>query len=328
MKPAVGFGLLLMCWMAVAAPATTGRLERVWIFGNEYVRLDKWAAGAGLKFDGGTRNRDPRVSGGGNMVRFEADSSKVSVNGITVHLSSPLAVRNGIAYVPPADLTSTLEPLLFPGSQPRKLVNICLDPGHGGTDPGFLSGREKEKKYTLLLAKELGEQLGKAGFKVSYTRTTDTFVKLPSRPETARNRGADLFVSLHFNSEGKGGESVKGVEVYCMTPAHTSSTNARGEGGESGSYPGNRFDSKNILLAYEVQKSLVTRLGLEDRGVRRARYAVLREAEMPAILIESGYLSNKAESQRIFDPAYRRQLARAIVDGIQDYKQLLGRDNS
>jgi len=328
MKPGVGFGLLLVCWMAVAAPATTSRLERVWIFGNEYVRLDKWASGAGLRFDSGNRTREPRVSGGGNILRFEADSSRVSVNGITVHLSSPLAVRNGIAYIPPIDLASTLEPLLFPSAQGRRVVSICLDPGHGGTDPGFLSGKEKEKKYTLLLAKEVGEQLGKAGFKVSYTRTTDTFIKLPSRPEAARNRGADLFVSLHFNSEGKGGESVKGVEIYCMTPAHTSSTNTRGEGGDSGSYPGNRFDAKNILLAYQVQKSLVTRLGLEDRGVRRARYAVLREAEMPAILIESGYLSNRAESQRIFDPAYRRQLARAIVDGIQDYKQLVCRENS
>ena len=315
-----------MNWLAVAAPATTSRLERVWLFGNEYVRLDRWASGSGLKFDPGARSREPRITGGGATLRFEADSSRVSVNGITVHLSSPLAVRNGIAYIPPVDLTSTIEPLLFPSAESRKVINICLDPGHGGTDPGFLSGKEKEKKYTLLLAKELGEQLSKAGFKVNYTRTSDTFVKLPSRPEAARKRGADLFVSLHFNSEGKSGESVKGVEVYCMTPARTSSTNARGVGADSSGYTGNRFDGKNVLLAYQVQKSLVTRLGLEDRGVRRARYAVLREAEMPAILIESGFLSNRAESQKIFDPAYRRQLARAIVDGIQDYKQLVSRE--
>src|SRR4051794_2149356 len=327
MKPAVGFGLLLMSWLAVAAPATTSRLERVWLFGNEYVRLDRWASGAGLRFDPGARNREPRISGAGATLRFEADSPRVSVNGITVHLSSPLAVRNGIAYIPPIDLTSTIEPLLFPNSDTRKVINICLDPGHGGTDPGFPAGKEKEKKYTLLLARELGDQLGKAGFKVSYTRSSDTFVKLPSRPEVARKRAADLFVSIHFNSEGKGGESVKGVEVYCMTPAHTSSTNARGEGADSSSYAGNKFDGKNILLAYQVHKSLVTRLGLEDRGVRRARYAVLRDAEMPAILIESGYLSNHSESQRIFDPSFRRQLARAIVDGIQDYKQLAAANN-
>jgi N-acetylmuramoyl-L-alanine amidase len=326
MKAAVGFGLLLMCWLTVAAPATTSRLERTWLFGNEYVRLDKWAASSGLRFDPGPRNREPKISGGGVTLRFEADSSRVTVNGILVHLSSPIAIRNGVAYIPPVDIASTLEPLVSPGGQQKKVIHICLDPGHGGTDPGFLTGREKEKKYTLLLAKEVGEQLSKAGYKVSYTRTGDSFIKLPSRPEYASKRGADLFVSLHFNSEGKGGESVKGVEVYCMSPARTSSTNARGEGAESGLYTNNRFDGKNILLAYQVQKSLVTRLGLEDRGVRRARYAVLRDAEMPAILVESGYLSNRAESQHIFDPAYRRQLARAIVDGIQDYKQLVVRE--
>jgi len=325
MKPGVGFGLLLLCCLAVAAPATTSRLERTWLFGNEYVRLDKWAASAGLRFDPGPRNREPRVTGNGTTLRFEADSSKAVVNGIMVHLSSPIAIRNGLAYIQPVDVTSTLEPLVSPATQQRKPVHICLDAGHGGSDPGFLAGKEKEKKYTLLLAKEVGDQLSKAGYKVSYTRTGDSFVKLPSRPELARKRGADLFVSLHFNSEGKG-ETVKGVEVYCMTPARTSSTNARGEGAESGLYTGNRFDPKNVLLAYQVQKSLVTRLGLEDRGVRRARYAVLRDAEMPAILVESGYLSNRSESQRIFDPAYRRQLARAIVDGIQDYKQLVSQE--
>jgi len=73
----------------------------------------------------------------------------------------------------------------------------------------------------------------------------------------ARRRGADLFISLHFNSaDGTGSTSVKGAEVYCMTPARTSSTNARGEGGGAGAFPGNRFDSKNMLLAWQIQKAL------------------------------------------------------------------------
>jgi N-acetylmuramoyl-L-alanine amidase len=109
-----------------------------------------------------------------------------------------------------------------------------------------------------------------------------------------------------------------------MTPAHTSSTNSRGEGSAMGPCIGNRFDARNIQLAYQMQKSLITRLGLEDRGVRRARFAVLRNAEMPAVLIESGFLSHRDESKRIYDPKYRRQLAQAIVQGVQEYKRAIG----
>ena len=325
--PAIGFGLLLSVWFAVAAQALPGRLERVTLFGNEYVRLDQWAGGNGFKSEWITRNRELRLSNSGTTLILEADSRKMLLNGVSVHLAAPVAVRNGSAFVSPFDITATLEPLLFPVRQTRKITSICLDPGHGGKDPGHLAGKEREKKYTLLLAHELGDQLIKAGCKVSYTRASDTFVDLGARAEYAQKHGADLFVSLHFNSaDGPGGEAVNGVEVYCMTPAHTSSTNSRGEGSATGAYGGNRFDAKNVQLAYQVHKTLVTKLGLPDRGVRRARFMVLRTAEMPAILIESGFLSNKAESKRIYDSKYRRQLADAIVQGIQDYKRAIVRD--
>jgi len=319
MTPGIRIALLLFGWLTVAAQATPGQLERVFLFGNDYVRLEPWAASKGLKASWFNRNHELRLSGEGNTLRFEADSAKIIFNGITVYLSAPFAVRNTSGYVSPQDIRATLDPLLSPVRQARKATSICLDAGHGGKDPGRFSGREQEKKYTLLLAREVGEQLSTAGFKVSYTRSKDSFVELSERSEYARQHGADLFVSLHFNSvEGSGSETVKGVEVYCLSPAHTSSTNTRGDGSAFGNYDGNRFDSKNVLLAYEMQKSLVTRLGLEDRGVKRARYMVLRTADMPAILIESGFLSNRAEAARIYDPKYRRQLAQAIVQGIQD----------
>ncbi len=75
-----------------------------------------------------------------------------------------------------------------------------------------------------------------------------------------------------------------------------------------------------MFLAYELHKSLLKDLAAPDRGVRRARFAVLRTAEMPAVLIEGGFMSHPAESKRIYDPAYRRQMARAIVEGIVAYK--------
>lgn len=110
-----------------------------------------------------------------------------------------------------------------------------------------------------------------------------------------------------------------------MTPAGAASTNARGEGSGSRAYAGNRNNSKNLLLAYQVQKSLVRTLKSEDRGVRRARFEVLREATMPAVLIEAGFLSHPVEGKKIFTAEYRKQMARAIVEGIQSYKKVVER---
>ena len=168
------------------------------------------------------------------------------------------------------------------------------------------------------------EQLKQAGFKVILTRSTDTFVELPARPELAKRRGADLFVSLHFNATDIGRNEVRGAESYCLTPAGAFSTNARGEGG-GGWLTGNRHNEQNLLLAYQIQKSLVGNLSVEDHGVKRARFAVLRDAVMPAALIEAGFMSHPAEGRKIFDPAYRRAVARAILEGILAYRRLVER---
>ena len=110
-----------------------------------------------------------------------------------------------------------------------------------------------------------------------------------------------------------------------MTPVGAASTNARGEGSDARAYPGNRNNAKNLQLAYQVQKALLRNLRSEDRGVRRARFEVLREATMPAVLIEAGFLSHPVEGKKIFTAEYRRQMARAIVEGIQGYKKVVER---
>jgi N-acetylmuramoyl-L-alanine amidase len=106
-----------------------------------------------------------------------------------------------------------------------------------------------------------------------------------------------------------------------MTPAGAPSTNAHGERDNEEWSVGNRSNDKSMFLAYQMQKSLTRNLGVEDRGVHRARFAVLREAVMPAILIEGGFMSNPAEGRKIFDPAYRREMAKAVAAGIIAYKK-------
>src|SRR5204862_1001175 len=118
-------------------------------------------------------------------------------------------------------IDDTLNEILSPPSNAPgiKLKTICLDPGHGGNDPGNQAGPYEEQKYTLLLAQEVRELLRAAGFNVVLTRTGDTRVERSSRPAIAKVRKADLFVSIHFNSTETARDEVKGVEVYALTPA-------------------------------------------------------------------------------------------------------------
>ena len=312
----------VMCMPGVLACAASP--GRFFTLGKEYVRLDQWARANSFQWKWISKS-EAQVWNNSSKMQFTTDSKRMVINGVNVLLSEPLKNRNGLPCIANIDLTTAVNPVLFPprNRARNQIKHICIDPGHGGKDTGYLVGREEEKKYTLLLAQELAEQLRKAGYTVSFTRTGDSFVDLPVRPDLARRRGADLFISLHFNSAGYRSLAVSGVEVYCMTPQRASSTNARGEGGDSGSFMGNLNNSKNMLLAYQIQKSITQSTGLEDRGVKRARYAVLRSAEMPAVLIEGGFMSNAAEAKKIYSAAWRKQMATAIANGIASYRKVV-----
>src|SRR4051812_22706612 len=248
---------------------------------RDYLPVSEWARGRGLQLRWIKREETLQLVSPSARITLAVDSQEADVNGVEVRLLFPVLYRDGQAYLSQLDVRTTLDPIVSTSTSRSATIikTICLDPGHGGRDPGNHAGPNQEKKYTLLLAQELRAQLLKAGFKVILTRTSDEFIELSDRPDIAKRRGADLFVSLHFNAFPQ--SSVRGAEVYCLTPAGAASTNARGEGGGSGSFPGNRFNPRNMLLAYDVQKSLVRSLSVEDRGVHRARFAVLRGAAMP-----------------------------------------------
>jgi N-acetylmuramoyl-L-alanine amidase len=315
--------ILIAVVACTAAPAVAA--SQVRIGGREYVRLADWAAEREFSLQWIRRDEIVQLSNGATKLKFEVHSPEAQINGVAVRLLFPLAPRGDGIYVSRLDLQTTFAPVLWPPkSRANKIIkSICLDPGHGGKDPGFRVGSNQEKRYTLLLAQELRDQLARAGYKVSLTRTRDTFLELPDRPEMAGRRKADLFISLHFNAAETSAGSVQGTEVYCLTPAGAPSTNARGEGGGAGWFTGNRFNEQNMQLAYQLQKSLTRGLSAEDRGVHRARFAVLRDAEMPAVLIEAGFMSHPVEGRKIFSAAYRRQIAHAIIDGVNSYKALI-----
>jgi N-acetylmuramoyl-L-alanine amidase len=314
MRSAV-FLLLLVVGPAWAAPAPSGQLGRLSINGQEYVRLPDWARLNGFQAAWLSR-QELRLAGGGTRLTFTANTQKANINGVNVWMTAPVALQNGALCLAWVDLQATVQPLLWPAHRSPRPALICLDPGHGGKDTGF-KGRQTEKDCTLSLARELAAQLRRAGYKVFLTRSWDTYVNLEERIETARRRGADLFISLHFNATS--GSEVRGSEVYCLTPPHTASTNARGAGGHAGTLPGNLHNESNLQLAWQIQRALVNRMALEDRGVRRARWAVLWPARMPAVLVEGGFLSNPTEARNIGNSAWRSQFASAVVEGVRAY---------
>jgi N-acetylmuramoyl-L-alanine amidase len=325
MKSAITFLLLtLLSAEGAGRPLSTPHgAELAPVARQAYVRLSDWAKATGFEIKWLKQDETLQLNNHSSKVMLAVDSREAQVNGVAVWLLFPLVVRNGAICLAQLDVDLTLRPLLSPPrARPGARIKvICLDPGHGGKDPGNRVGSNEEKQYTLLLAQELRTQLARAGFKVTLTRGTDAFIELPTRPELAKRRSADVFVSLHFNAADSGRASVQGAEVYCLTPVGASSTNARGEGAGAGGFPGNRHNDLNLFLAYQMQKALTRNLAAEDRGVRRARFAVLRDAVMPAVLIEAGFMSHPAEGRKIFTSAYRQKMARAIVEGLLAYKR-------
>jgi N-acetylmuramoyl-L-alanine amidase len=294
------------------------------INGRSYIPLASWARANG--FAGFTLNQGAEFILTNKTARlvFDQDSADSIINGVNVRLSYPVAKGGFLSQL---DADKTLRPLVFaPKPAAKKVTTLCLDPGHGGKDTGYRVGRffpRNEKTYTLALALELRQQLKQAGFNVILTREKDVYPELPVRPDIANRNGADLFVSLHFNSFPGDPASVQGPETYCITPVGAASSNdSEGAGAGSRAWAANRVEDKSLLLAYQVHRALVKNLGLTDRSVRRARFEVLRSAQMPAILIEGGYMSHPVEGKKIFDAGYRKQMAAAIVRGILAYQKL------
>lgn len=244
----------------------------------------------------------------------------IELNGVNHWLSTPVIAARGRLWLAKTDVLKTIDPVLCPSRLRGQLPlrTVMLDPGHGGGEHGTrgITSRRPEKHLTLDLANRLKPLLTAAGLRVVMTRTADRTLPLAARTELARQHGADLFVSLHFNSGG----SATGIETYCLPPAGVASTASSNRGGGEGQLPGNRFDNHNVWLAHCVQRTLVNATGAADRGVRRARFYVLRDVNCPAILVEAGFLSNPAEEKLVLDPSYRDRLAKAIAYGILAYR--------
>jgi N-acetylmuramoyl-L-alanine amidase len=170
---------------------------------------------------------------------------------------------------------------------------VVIDPGHGDTDPGAMVGETMEKDINLAVALLVREQLEQQpGITVRMTRQDDTFLSLTERAELANQSGADLFVSIHANAL-EDNDSYAGIFTFYHPDK-----------------------SEDRVQAEKIQKAVTAVCGGVDRGVRSADYAVLRETEMDAVLIETGFLTCPDELARLVDPDYQARLAQGIAEGI------------
>jgi N-acetylmuramoyl-L-alanine amidase len=213
---------------------------------------------------------------------------------------------------------------------------IVIDPGHGGKDPGCYRGKIREKDIVLRLARRLASKIKKEiGCEVFLTRNGDVFLPLERRTAIANMKKADLFISLHVNAHRNRG--VRGIETYFLNMA-TDKNAVMLAARENATSEKNISDLQKILndlmlntkihessrLAHLVEKGLVSDLNgrfkhVKSLGVKQAPFYVLIGAQMPAILVETGFLTNAAERRRLVTGAYQEEVAQGICNGIKGY---------
>jgi len=218
-----------------------------------------------------------------------------------------------------------------------RIHSIVIDPGHGGKDPGAKGyGGLKEKDVVLDIAKRLKDLLSEAGLKVIMTRDSDVFISLNERTEIATRAEADVFVSIHANSNPL--RRTQGIEVYYVK------THEKRDLDEEQRQKNERIFLKNLhavarnnvqaivadmmyqlkiaesaKLAMRIVHDTSSDVEIPNRGARHARYFVVRNTLMPAVLIETGFLTNKQEEKKLNSSEYREKMAQSIARSILAY---------
>ena len=217
-----------------------------------------------------------------------------------------------------------------------KVRRVVIDPGHGGHDTGTVGAEgTQEKDVALAISRKLRTILTEQGLEVTLTREGDRFVRLEDRARMANIARADLFISVHCNSLPQ--RSIRGIETYTLNLASdryairlAARENATSEKGLNdlqfllADLATRANTEESVRLASRVQAGLVGRLSSKERkihdlGTKEALFYVLLGTKMPAILVETGFLSNAEEEKRLSTSAYQDEVARALAAGVQDF---------
>lgn len=337
--------LLLSSAGCSTTPARRDSIPSYMADGIRYYSLQALCARDGITADYDVIGHTVTLSRGTHQVRGRVDDNLVLVDNRAAVLRRPIESRRGEVFISDQFKRQVIEEVLKKGASAGAAVcplpkfrTIIIDPGHGGHDPGAI-GRSglREKDVNLDIARRLSSLLASRGIKVVMTRSSDKFIGLPARVQIANRAAADLFVSIHSNANHS--RSVNGFEVYYVHPSVTDSRkildSARNGdlrlqqtcfAGDSVSlkailwdmlYASNRAESRNLGNA--ICLAAYNKLGVAKGGVKPARFQVLKGAQMPAVLIEVGYVSNPSEERKLREGSYRQEVASTIAQGILGY---------
>jgi N-acetylmuramoyl-L-alanine amidase len=236
---------------------------------SKFYELPAEVVPSGAKIQTETANRP---------LEFVSGSREAIINGARSWLCFPVIEQNGKSLVSRTDLAKTIEPLLRPHRVPDvgKVQTVVLDAGHGGYDKGQLSRYGAEKDFALDVVRKLRPILQAKGFRVVMTREGDYFVPLEVRAQIANSARNSIFVSVHFNGSGDD-PNATGFEIFSFTPRGAPSTSDSAISSKAyNAQPGSTVDAQSTALSACIYHSLLGHIPEYDRGIKRARFAVLR----------------------------------------------------
>lgn len=318
----------------------------------QYVPLIKLCEVYGLDWKWDSFTRTAVITKNGRII-LRAGSDRALINENEKKLSSPVIFTNSAVYVPTSFVRSDLGSIVLRGPAEKavkepsvkpigkySIRSIVIDAGHGGNDPGAIGRRLriKERNITLSIAKKLKKILEDNEVKITMTRERDVFIPLQERARIANSSGADLFVSVHVNASRS--RSLNGFECYYLSEATDDNARAleafenatlKTDDGaaveHSGALDKTLWDMKltenrreSAELANSICKAVENNLTARNRGTRTARFYVLKYTRIPAVLVETGYISNKFEELKFRDESYADRMADVIAKGILAYK--------
>lgn len=322
----VGCLAILLFFASVASASAQAKVLKVG--GRDYVDIATAGARLGMNAFWLKGYERFRLRSQWTTVDFRKNDRMLYLNGLPIFLGFPSYESNGRLYFSEADHRHVLQPILTPQvfQNPPDLRRIVLDPGHGGEDSGAQNAAYglNEKALTLDVSRRLARMLRAAGYEVVLTRDADRFIPLEQRARIANHVKADLFLSIHFNAATNAQAS--GYETFILTPQYqpSSSVSKPGKRDEE-RFRGNDQDPWNTLLGYHLQRALVTGAGGPDRGLKRARFLVLKHLECPGALLELGFVSHPQSAQQLRQASHREKLAQSMFDGVLAYHQRLRR---
>ncbi len=292
----------------------------------DYLSIDNIAKFYGFPGPVEPVNKSIQLDNGRIQLEVRLDSREAIVNGVRNWLCFPvIANGDGRFLISRIDLAKTLEPQFRPHmiGNVSRFTTVVLDAGHGGVEKGAASNYGLEKNFTLDVTRQLKPLLEAKGLRVVMTRTGDELVPLPERARIANKTRDCIFVSIHFNATNSNA-SASGFEIFSLTPRGAPSTqDNRLMAHFANQQSGTPVDAASLALSTAVYHSMLAHMPEFDRGVKRARFAVLRLTQVPAILIEGGFLSERQESRNIANSQWRTKLAQSIAVGIENYRGLV-----